>query len=583
MARPSNRGVEREDNKNKGKSGNYFLTAIYIRLSYESYYSDSESIDNQKLLLREYLQKNKELVLQEQYIDDGKTGTNFDRPAFERMMKAIREGSINCIVVKDVSRFGRDHVEVGDYIERIFPFLGVRFISINDEYDSFNPACDKEQLLLSVKNLMHEMYARDVSIKISSAIKIKQNQREFYKTAIIPYGYRSGGSEYEIDEQAARVVRRIFHSFASGDTIYHICSDLNKEGFTSPKEYKTSKSVYTIRSTDSCWNASTVKRMLINEVYIGNMIRHKSEQDFYNNKKIKKIAKKDWIRAENTHPPIIDQVVFMQVQRRVLQTNSKVSRKTSGSTCSKRYRYDENIFKNKIFCGACSTAMNRIHVESTANKDTFIHKGFSCGLHRRCISKCGHKEIIGEEVLCNLINRIIVEQTKLYKEICLLIRKRGEEIFNKERVSVIADRNVIISDIRKHEMAKIDALEEYHQGKINKLQVMMKRSEIQNLIKQCKERDKLLEERLLEVNRLENEYNRMMNEWLRYTQNPKITKEVIGLFVKRIDVYPQKRVVIKLKQIDYVKESIQFACDACKGGENIGCFSNIFEAVKRGL
>lgn len=587
MARPSNRGMERVDKENTGNCSNYFCTAIYIRLSYESDYAGSESIENQKVLLRDYLQRHKEFVLCEQFIDDGKTGTNFERPAFERMMKEVKDGSINCIVVKDVSRFGRNYVEVGDYIERIFPFLGVRFISINDGYDSFNPACDKDQLLLSIKNLMHEMYARDVSKKISSSIRIKQKTGEFYRTAIIPYGYKMGVSEYEIDEQAASVVRRIFNSFVSGDTVYQICAFLNKEGIASPKDYTTNKLLYSKENSDTCWLVSTVNRMLINEVYIGHMVRHKREQEFYSNKKARAVEEKDWLRAQYTHPAIIDKIIFMEVQRKLLQRKCQQKFQQSNKTTSKivgvkhlkKYRYDENIFKNKIFCGECRTAMIRVNVETFVNTNTLIYKGFFCGLHRNCISKCSHKETIEEDVLCNMVNRIVVVQAKLYQGILSLIRRNGEDNLNKERALITADRKAIISTIKKYEETKLAILEEYHQGKIDKSQVMMRRREIQNLVIQWEERDKLLERQLLQVERLAKTYVDLMFAWLRDTEYPKITKEVVALFVERIDVYSKKRVVIKLKHIDYVKTIIGFVCE---GGESNGSISNIFEVVERG-
>ncbi|WP_455714862.1 recombinase family protein [Anaerosporobacter sp.] len=320
MARPSNRGTEKTSNQN---TKNSYSTATYIRLSYESYYTDSESIENQKLLLRDYLKQHREMVLCEEFIDDGKTGTDFERPAFERMMKAVREGAINCIVVKDLSRFGRNHVEVGDYLERIFPLLGIRFISVNDGYDSFAKTCDKEQLLLSVKNLMHEMYARDVSKKICSSIKIKQKTRKFYRSAIIPYGYKMGLTEYEIDEQTAAVVRRIFQIFVSGESMYQICSTLNREGIASPREYSKNKLLYTKSNEDACWFTSTVQRILKNEIYVGTMVRHKTEQELYNDKKTEAVEEEDWIRVENTHPAIIDKIIFEKVRRKLNKGSTK--------------------------------------------------------------------------------------------------------------------------------------------------------------------------------------------------------------------------------------------------------------------
>ncbi|HAB59872.1 MAG TPA: hypothetical protein DCE48_04050 [Lachnospiraceae bacterium] len=277
----------------------------------------------------------------------------------------------------------------------------------------------------------------------------------------------------------------------------------------------------------------------------------------------------------------------MEVQRKLLQRKCQQKFQQSNKTTSKivgvkhlkKYRYDENIFKNKIFCGGCRTAMIRVNVETFVNTNTLIYKGFSCGLHRNCISKCSHKETIEEDVLCNMVNRIVVVQAKLYQGILSSIRRNGEDNFNKERALITADRKAIISTIKKYEETKLAILEEYHQGKIDKSQVMMRRSEIQNLIIQWEERDKLLERQLLQVERLAKTYVDLMYAWLRDTEYPKITKEVVALFVERIDVYSKKRVVIKLKHIDYVKTIIEFVCE---GGESNGSISNIFEVVERG-
>lgn len=203
--------------------------------------------------------------------------------------------------------------------------------------------------------------------------------------------------------------------------------------------------------------------------------------------------------------------------------------------------------------------MIRVNVETFANTNTLNYKGFSCGLHRNCLSKCSHKETVAEDVLCNLVNRIVVVQAKLYQGILSLIRRKGEDIFNKERDLIAADRKAIISTMKKHEEARLAVLEEYHQGKIDKSQVMMRRSEIQNLITEWEERDKLLEKQLLQVESLEKAYVDLMYAWFKDAQYPKITKEVVALFVERIDVYSNKRVVLKLQHIDYVMAIIAFA------------------------
>ena len=160
MARTANRYLKAQPLAARSKE--IFLAGNYLRLSVDSDYTGSDSLENQRKLAKEYAEKNKDVSIVKEYIDDGKSGTSFDRPAFTRMIDDLKRKEINCVIVKDLSRFGREYIEAGNYIEKVFPFLGVRFISIVDRYDSCDAGCDKELLLISLKNLMHEMYARNI-------------------------------------------------------------------------------------------------------------------------------------------------------------------------------------------------------------------------------------------------------------------------------------------------------------------------------------------------------------------------------------------------------------------------------------
>ena len=179
MARTADRYLKYQAAGGKGKK--IWRAGNYLRLSVDSDYTGSDSLDNQRRLAKEYVKAAPDIVIEREYIDDGRTGTNFERPAFVRMMADLRHAEIDCIIVKDLSRFGRECVEAGNYIEKVFPFLRVRFISIVDRFDSDDPECDRELLLISLKNLMHEMYAKDISKKVGSTFLMKQEKGIFYR------------------------------------------------------------------------------------------------------------------------------------------------------------------------------------------------------------------------------------------------------------------------------------------------------------------------------------------------------------------------------------------------------------------
>ena len=215
-----------------------FIVAIYIRLSKEDGDKlESESVENQRKLIHHYLKGKEEFVVYDVYVDDGYTGTNFRRPNFERMIEDIEAGKVNCVIVKDLSRFGRDYIDTGKYLERYFPDKGVRFISISDNIDSMKQAYD---MLLPIKNIFNEQYARDISGKVHASMTTKQKAGEFIG-AFASYGYKkspANKNKLVIDEYAAVVVRRIFDLYIKGNGKIRIAHILNEEGIVNPAEYK---------------------------------------------------------------------------------------------------------------------------------------------------------------------------------------------------------------------------------------------------------------------------------------------------------------------------------------------------------
>lgn len=232
MARVSRKNKHIEGTPQKAK----YQIGIYVRLSVEDIRKkENHSIDTQKELVREYISKMEDAEIVELYEDINYTGTNFNRPSFEKMIDDAKQKKINCIVVKDLSRFGRNYIEAGQYMEYVFPFLGVRFISINDKFDSFH-SNSSDGLIIPIKNLMNEVYARDISKKVKSQYQVKRNRGDFCG-AFAPYGYIKEGSKLKIDDEVAPVVKMIFEYFLSGMGDLLIAKKMNETEHFPPRRY----------------------------------------------------------------------------------------------------------------------------------------------------------------------------------------------------------------------------------------------------------------------------------------------------------------------------------------------------------
>lgn len=325
-----------------------FNVAAYIRLSREDGdKAESDSIGNQKKLITDYLNGKNDFVLYDTYIDDGFTGTNFNRPSFKRMLADIDTGNVNCVIVKDLSRFGRDYIDTGKYLERYFPDHEVRFISITDHIDSMKQSYD---MLLPIKNIFNEQYARDISQKVHASMKTKQRAGEFIG-AFASYGYRKSPADKNkliIDEYAAEVIRKIFNLYIEGYGKIRIAAMLNEDGIVCPSEYKKINGDHYRNSnrleTTSYWTYSTINRILQNEMYIGNMVQNKKSQSMRGKPKAQ--DKEDWIVVKGTHEAIINEETWNKAQdllkrrTRNLDLNSNIS-----------------IFAGFLKCGDCGRSL----------------------------------------------------------------------------------------------------------------------------------------------------------------------------------------------------------------------------------
>lgn len=350
---------------------NLFNVAVYIRLSREDGdKEESDSVGNQRKLLTEYMNKKDDLFLYDFYVDDGYTGTSFNRPDFQRMIADIEAGKVNCVIVKDLSRFGRDYIDTGRYLERYFPEKGVRFISVSDGIDSIKQAYD---MLLPIKNIFNEQYARDISNKIQATVKSKQKAGDFIGS-FTSYGYKKSPlnkNKLIIDEYPASVVRRIFSLYIKGYGKQKIAKILNSEGILCPAEYKKAMGLNyhnpnRLEST-TYWSYSTINSILHREMYVGNMVQGTKHQRMRG--KQKKLDKDKWIVVKNTHEPIIDKQTWDKAQSLLNRRTRELDLETN-----------MNIFAGFTKCGDCGRAMSKNMWRLADGTPTY---SLYCGTYKR--------------------------------------------------------------------------------------------------------------------------------------------------------------------------------------------------------
>lgn len=387
------------------KENKHFYTAMYLRLSRDDkiamddntvpdnsdsgenagisgvFKAESNSISSQREMIRSFIREQPDMELYDSYVDDGFSGSNYDRPEFKRMMCDIEAGKVNCVIVKDLSRFGRDYIETGRYLDQVFPALGVRFIAITDQYDSFSADAGERNIVLPVKNFINDSYCRDISTKVKSQLAVKRRKGECL-AAFAVYGYRKSAEERNrllVDDYAAGIVRRIFAWKIEGMAVSAIAKKLNGLHILSPREYKKSLGLnfrggFT-RGGTSEWSSPSVRRILTNEVYLGHLVQGRTERINYKVKKCVEKPAKEWIRVENTHEPIVSADDFAIVQN-LLKADGRISPE----------KKEISPFMGLLFCGDCKEQMvRRVNRYKGTEKVYYIcstkNRGEGCSRH----------------------------------------------------------------------------------------------------------------------------------------------------------------------------------------------------------
>ncbi len=427
-----------------------YRTAVYIRLSREDGdKEESDSITNQRKLLAGYIEDSPDLCLQDYYIDDGFTGTHFRRPAFLRMLKALENGLADCVLVKDLSRFGRDYIDTGKYLERYFPDRGIRFIAVSDAIDSLKSSYD---ILLPIKNIFNEQYARDISKKVHTSIEAKQRAGEFIG-AFCAYGYRKSPvckNRLLPDPCAAAIVRRIFTLYTDGMGKQTIARLLNDEGIPCPSEYKRQHGqLYRNgKRLDSTvyWTYSTVNKILHSQVYIGDTVQGIKTQQLKGRQRTRN--REEWIIVPHTHEPIVEQSLWEKAQ--TLHKRS-APRPGTGAT--------PGLFAGFLSCGDCGRSM----VKKSGLSPREAVSDYCCGTYTRH----GRRYCSAHRVSGKILESILLADLNAVLKHVKNIPDLARQVLAEQSALLPACEDEILS--RRQELEKIHRLklalyEDYHAG-----------------------------------------------------------------------------------------------------------------------
>lgn len=514
-----------------------YRAVAYIRLSTEDFRhkTNVNTLYDQERFVTNYINAQSDLMLCDIFHDNGESGLSFQRPGFEAMIKGIRDGKYNCIVVKDLSRFGRNHLEAAYYIYKFFPQYNIRFIAINDDYDSLKGNTALEDILLPIKNLINENYARETSRKVGTSARNNINKGLFI-SAFAPFGYKKSETKVgrlEIDEEVAPVVRRVFDMFVTQDmSAVEISRQLNDEGVISPAQYKIKNGISkNKRWANAVWNTHTVKVMLANPLYVGYLVLGKTRVDMYRNEPLRITKQEERNIVPDAHESIVSSEIFEQAQK-------KLAKKKRGPITEKR---NVPYIFNNLYCGCCGTKLVKQYRVDSTDKVSLIF--YSCPSDSRGKqTHCLFKKINEDE-----LSEIVYKSLQLY--ICMAVRNKKVLLDIKPKALKEYDEDItrythIIENI---EVLRTNIFDDFGAGKISGREynvLVAGYAEKQERYKQLLENLKINREKYMN-DMLERQS--WVNKLLQFKKDAHLTKEMVDELIERIDLSGQNRIEIHYK------------------------------------
>lgn len=555
MAGRKSKYSSENSNNNKAK---IWAVAQYIRLSQEDNDTgidkqESNSITSQKALLNEFIEEHDDLIVYDTYVDDGYTGTDFNRPGFQRLLEDMRKGNINCVLVKDLSRLGRNYIEVGNYIEQIFPLFNVRFIAINDSVDSFKNPMSSNTILVPFKNLINDEYARDTSIKIKSALNGRKKKGEFIG-AFPSYGYVKDEQDKHklvIDKESAEIVRKIFEwKVNEGLGNLSICYRLNDMGVLNPTGYKKKKlnqnySNSKMKQEDYSWCPSTVRNILKNDVYIGNVTQGKRKVKSYKIHKVEQVPEDEWVTVENMHEPIIDKELFDKAQG-LRQVDTRVQ--NTGTL---------SMWAGILKCADCARSMHKKYCKNTSGT---VYEYYICSTYRKKSNKLCTKHTLKVEELENSV----LEAIKLHIKLLIDTENILEQV-GKSKTKQLANENIInIKQAKEKEIEKISNLkrclyEDWKNEDITREEYLEYKHKYEKDIERIKEIIENLDKQKERQEGIIDGNSQWIENFKKYKNITELDRDIITELIEYIEVYENKKIKIHFKfmnELDKIYEYI---------------------------
>lgn len=549
--------MARKSRKNTGavieapaQGSSYFSTAIYVRLSIENSGKDDDgdSIANQISFCKAYLAEHTDLKLYDIYEDNGEKGTNFDRPEFKRMMDDIRGGKVKCVLVKDLSRFGRDYIETGEYLEKIFPFMGIRFISITDGYDSLT--CDDAEgaLMIPLKNMINDVYAKDISRKIITSFRARQEKGEFLP-AFAPYGYvksKEVAYRYEIDQETAPYVRMIFEWKAEGVSHNEICKRLNDMGAVTPARRKVDLGIWRAEKyKHTVWHGRTIIDIMKNPTYTGCIVYGRIPKSLYEGIKMHRAPEEEWRYVPDAHEPIISQELFDKVQKMFADRAEKFKAKMDENAPLRELV--TNHFKGKIYCGDCGKRMRFVKPTDRRYPVDQDHAVYVCGGYldsgySRCSRHSIRYPVVADAVLAaiNIQLELALKQEQLIRQ--MRGSKREKNLIDK----YVGQMNYLSQELRKINGKRETLFENFAEGILDEAEYQFAKKKYDDEAANIEKKlvaEKAKKSQLDDVLSLSNEWLSAIHQAENVTE---IDSDLVKHLVSSVKVFEDNRVEVEL-------------------------------------
>ena len=537
-----------------------FPTAIYARLSVENS-GKSEKVDviaNQIEICKSYLTERPYLNLVDTYMDNGRTGTVFDRPEFNRLMTDIRSGRIKCLVVRDLSRFGRDYIETGTFLERIFPQIGLRFISIKENFDSFDTDGNSESLLIPLQNMVNSLYSKDISRKVSTALKAQMESGEFKKRNL-PYGYRwdEEHSNMVFDEETAPIVRKIFRWKIEGLSLPAIADRLDAMDAPNPEFQKYQVGVRTGNATaKKVWNKSTLTNILDNPHYVGDTVLGRTLNAIYKGVKNQHIDRENWIVFPDTHEAIISREDFQKV--REMREAAARARVEKMERSEKIRATLINLFDGKIVCAECGKKLyyHRKRIDKDKRGRWYAYYECSTSVGRRyehCTPHYTRQDVLEEKVLASI--QLQVKAALDYDKLLDKLRgSEGEKNIRDQQNALITSLNLRISGVSKK---RTRLYEDYVEGVLDEEEyTFAKKSYDEQFVELSRRLDEAVQRR--------SKFNEAMsvdNKWITLMKSvstaTRLSQELVDESIELVKVHEGGLVELVMKYSDLYALTIQ--------------------------